>query len=563
MPKFLTQYRVFIGSPRGLDDERKGFRDTLEKFNRYHGKPAGVLFDPVGWEDTIGGVGRPQELINDDLRQCDYAVFVLHDRWGTPTGSGHSSGTEEEWELAELLYKERKIRNVGLFFKHISGLPDPDQLKKVLEFRGTIEKEKRHLSRPYSDVNEFCDVLEGYLAKWLRDHLGDIGGPSVGGLVPISPIASAVSPTIPAPPDFKYWITEAGKLFTAETPNYSAALFCAEKGLEAAASDMEWVEAKDTLGVALFYLNKLDHAIGTFSEIIERAASSSDADMRASRARALFNKGFTLGQLGRSEEAIAVYDEVVARFGAAPEFPLREQVASALVARGWTLDQLDRSEEAIATFDDVVARFGAAPELLLREHVAKALVDKGFRLGQLDRREEAIALYDDVVIRFGAAPELPLRKQVATALVNKGSRLSELDRCEAAIAVFDDMVARFGAAPELPVREQVAKALFNKGVTLGQLNRYEEAVAAFDEVVARFGAAPELPLREKVAKSLFNKGVRLGQLDRSEEEIAVYEEIVARFGTAPELSLRERVASALVNKGTRLGQLDRREEAIA
>ena len=147
MPKFLTHYRVFVGSPRGLDDERKGFRDTLERFNRHHGQPAGVLFDPVGWEDTIGGVGRPQELINDDLKQCDYAVFVLHDRWGTPTGSGHSSGTEEEWELAEHLYKETKIRNIALFFKHVCGLPDPDQLKKVLQFRETIEKEKKHFRK--------------------------------------------------------------------------------------------------------------------------------------------------------------------------------------------------------------------------------------------------------------------------------------------------------------------------------------------------------------------------------------------------------------------------------
>jgi hypothetical protein len=80
MPESLTQYRVFIGSQRGLENERKPFRDTIEKFNRYHGKPAGALFDPVAWEDTIGGVGRPQELINDDLMQCDYVVFVLHDR---------------------------------------------------------------------------------------------------------------------------------------------------------------------------------------------------------------------------------------------------------------------------------------------------------------------------------------------------------------------------------------------------------------------------------------------------------------------------------------------------
>ena len=297
---------------------------------------------------------------------------------------------------------------------------------------------------------------------WLRDHLGDKGVTVVGGLVPIGPIASTGAPMISAPPGFEYWIAEAGKLFTAEIPNYSAALFCAEKSLEAAGTDMEWAEAKVTLGGAQFYLNKLDEAIGTFSEI-ERGASNSDADMRALRARALYNKAFTLNQLGRSDEAIAAYDDLVARFGAAPELPLREQVALALFNKGWTLGHLDRSEEAIATYDDVVARFGAAPELPLREQVAKALFNKGERLGEIDRGEAELAIYDDVVARFGTAAELPLREVVITALVNKGIRLGQLNRREDAIAVYDYVVIRFGALPDLPLRTQVATALVNKG----------------------------------------------------------------------------------------------------
>src|SRR5947208_1405622 len=138
MPKLLTQYRVFICSPGGLDEERKRFRRILERYTAVHSEPRGVAFQPVGWEETVGGVGRPQELINDDLKQCDYAVFVLHDRWGSPTGSGHTSGTEEEWAIAEQLYRETKVRNIALFFKDIDArqLRDPgEQLKKVLEFK--------------------------------------------------------------------------------------------------------------------------------------------------------------------------------------------------------------------------------------------------------------------------------------------------------------------------------------------------------------------------------------------------------------------------------------------
>jgi hypothetical protein len=170
MPKSLTQYRVFIGSPGGLDAERKQFRDTLSKYNERDAEPRGVVFQPVGWEDTIGGVGRPQAQINEDLRQCDYAVFVLHDRWGSPTGNGQMVGTEEEWKLAEQLYEAKTIRNMALFFKGVDDrqLRDPgEQLGKVLTFKRGIEAGKRHLFMSYGEIAQFC----GGLGKGPINHL--------------------------------------------------------------------------------------------------------------------------------------------------------------------------------------------------------------------------------------------------------------------------------------------------------------------------------------------------------------------------------------------------------
>ena len=119
MARSITQYRVFIATPGGLDDERNAFRKTLETYTASDAEPRGVTFHPVGWEETIGGVGRPQELINEDLRQCDYAIFLWHDRWGSPTGNGATVGTEEEWNLAEKLYQEGRVRNIAVFFKKV------------------------------------------------------------------------------------------------------------------------------------------------------------------------------------------------------------------------------------------------------------------------------------------------------------------------------------------------------------------------------------------------------------------------------------------------------------
>jgi hypothetical protein len=161
--KLLIQYRVFIASPSGLDQERKRFREKLDKFTALHAEPLGVIFHPVGWEETVGGVGRPQRLINEDLEECDYAVFILHDRWGSPSGSGsYTSGVEEEWDATERLYQEHKIRNVALFFKEVAQrqIRDPgEQLKAVLAFKNKIEQEKKYLFNQYSTLDQFVDVF--------------------------------------------------------------------------------------------------------------------------------------------------------------------------------------------------------------------------------------------------------------------------------------------------------------------------------------------------------------------------------------------------------------------
>jgi tetratricopeptide (TPR) repeat protein len=126
-------------------------------------------------------------------------------------------------------------------------------------------------------------------------------------------------------------------------------------------------------GLAAYAENKFEFALEYFSEAAEtRDATSSEV------ARALVNKGVTLGQLNRSEDAIAVNDEVVARFGDAAEPELREEVARALFNKGITLGQLNRSEDEIAVYDEVLARFGDAAEPELRKIVEETKSLRGF-----------------------------------------------------------------------------------------------------------------------------------------------------------------------------------------
>jgi tetratricopeptide (TPR) repeat protein len=421
MSRSITQYRVFIATPGGLDDERRFFRKTLEDYTASDAEPRGITFHPVGWEDTLGGIGRPQELINEDLRQCDYAVFVWHVRWGSPTGNGTMVGTEEEWNVAEELFKTLQVRNIAVFFKKVdeSRLRDPGpQLKQVLAHKKRIEKEKRYLFKSYDQPDTFRDELRKYLAQWPRDHekgadraaIGDLAtasGPKITSVVP--PPATPEAP----PPNFRFWIQEVDRLLKTENSelgNYSDALYCVRKALAVATSYLEWAEATNIKGVCQLRLNSLADALASFSEIVTRFEGATDPDRRYWLAEAAFSNGKTPFQLGRNEDALSAYEDVITRFGTEGELRLREVVAKALISKGLALSALGRSEEGIAVYDGMIARFGAASELALRKQVAHALGVKGLTLGAfLGRAEEEIAVDDEVIARFGADEDPALK----------------------------------------------------------------------------------------------------------------------------------------------------------
>lgn len=172
----LISYKVFIASPGGLSDERINFRENLEQHNKSDGYERGVHFHPAGWEDTLGGVGRPQALINAEIEKCDYFILILHDRWGTSPGSGtYTSGTEEEFHVALNCFndKSKPMKQLVLLFKDIS--PDKlsdagPQLSQVLAFRKQREEKKDLLYTTFDTLTKFSQIIFGHLARWVREH---------------------------------------------------------------------------------------------------------------------------------------------------------------------------------------------------------------------------------------------------------------------------------------------------------------------------------------------------------------------------------------------------------
>jgi tetratricopeptide (TPR) repeat protein len=173
----VTVFRVFLATPAGLDDERRAFRDELNEFNEDEALEHRVMFQPVGWEATAPAVGRPQALINQSLRTCDYFVLALWDRWGSApdTDGRYSSGSEEEYFLAMACFRDPRepMSQIAVFFKDLSldrwADPGP-QLQKVLDFRNELEKTKSLLFDKFSDAGDFQRKLRRLLSTWRRQR---------------------------------------------------------------------------------------------------------------------------------------------------------------------------------------------------------------------------------------------------------------------------------------------------------------------------------------------------------------------------------------------------------
>lgn len=164
--------RAFLASPGDLQEERKAIRDVVDEFNESWADELGYQVELIGWEETIAGFGRPQQLINQDLDRCDLFLGMIWKRWGTPPdhGGNFSSGFEEEFERSIERCERTGSPQISLFFKQIPEefMEDPgDDLKKVLGFQDRIIASKKILFQSFSTVQN----IEALARKSITDYV--------------------------------------------------------------------------------------------------------------------------------------------------------------------------------------------------------------------------------------------------------------------------------------------------------------------------------------------------------------------------------------------------------
>ena len=181
MAATLTQYRVFISSPKGLEEERKAFYKEVNDYDEIDARPRGVSFLAIGSEKVVPEYGRPQSIINKELYNCDYFVLVLWDRWGTPPGTldqtVYSSGSEEEFNEAVNCLSKKIICGIVVMFKEIENTElanQDEQLQKVIKFKKKLETDQTLFYQKFSSTEDFRKILRRCLAKWVQHHVSKI-----------------------------------------------------------------------------------------------------------------------------------------------------------------------------------------------------------------------------------------------------------------------------------------------------------------------------------------------------------------------------------------------------
>lgn len=156
MVESLNSLSIFLASPGDLGEERKAIKSLEREINLGLGKHLGCRVEVLGWEDTLPGLGRPQELINRDVDRCDLFIGVLNRRWGMNPGgkqSPYTSGFEEEFTRALARHKEQGTPEISIYFKKVEDVEDPgEQLQKVLNFKNKLVETKDVYFRDFEDL---------------------------------------------------------------------------------------------------------------------------------------------------------------------------------------------------------------------------------------------------------------------------------------------------------------------------------------------------------------------------------------------------------------------------
>jgi tetratricopeptide (TPR) repeat protein len=449
--------RVFLASPGDVSAEREAVRATIVKFNETFAWELGVSFFSRGWEQTSGGIGRPQQKINDEiLNDCDYLVLILGERWGSPPqeGDGYESGTEEEFfrSLELLADPHAPMRNLFVAFRGVR--PDQardNQLERVLEFKDQLERSKKILFKVFDSPASLSDHLTANLLRWAAEA-GEKQAVSIS--LPPREALPRVAPMSDPEDLTKLAVAKAeAKLFTQAEELFNMAI--ADKNPVAMLEYSRFLRRSGRLGSAMDLNRTLIGSLVT-SDL------SSDVLLRA---RALANVGIIERKQGRAEDSVRTLEEALREtesVGTEPD--LEAYIHDNLALTYGHLGRLDRVAEELRISRTIRERHG-------QRVAAESLVNEARVQVRLKERRAALELVDEA-IRLAYESEPRDLAAVANALDVRRRALYEInDYNGAAEAASEcmDLNQQLGNADGIGIAE------FGLALALVGAGRYQEA----------------------------------------------------------------------------------------
>ena len=169
--------KIFLGSPNDLAEERKEASVIVNELNDNHARRSGYQIELVKWENPrfYPQKRRPQDVINEGLKECDYFVGMLWKKWGTsPRSREHhyTSGFEEEYEEATKLHVITGKPGISLILKEIPEIllsDRGDDIKEVVAFREKVYSTEQFCGT-FRDSKEFSIVFRAIIANVLEDQ---------------------------------------------------------------------------------------------------------------------------------------------------------------------------------------------------------------------------------------------------------------------------------------------------------------------------------------------------------------------------------------------------------
>ncbi len=155
-PIYKQTVRVFVASPKDVQDERSRMPKVIDSINKTLGKLFPVTVELWRWEvNATPAVGEPQALVNLELDKSDVVVVIFWNRFGTPTPTG-ITGTQTEVLRSLKRWNKTRRPQVMIYFCQRAALLDGPELQQrlnLLDFRKRLSS--LVLSIDYEEAQEF------------------------------------------------------------------------------------------------------------------------------------------------------------------------------------------------------------------------------------------------------------------------------------------------------------------------------------------------------------------------------------------------------------------------